>query len=144
MRIIMICTGNICRSPMAEAFMHEELKKRGVEAEVSSAGIYAGDGSAASYEAVEVMREYGIDLAGHRSRALRPEHLQDALVLCMTGGHLRSVMQLAPDASAWTIGEYAGTGEDIADPYGCGIAIYRRCAAQIEKAVQAAADRIAR
>lgn len=141
MRIVMVCTGNICRSPMAEAFMRQRLREAGCGDEVLSAGVFAYEGDAASQDAVEAMKEYDLDLAEHRSRALKEALTRDALILCMTGSHKRSILHVYPEARVYTLGEYAGLGEDIADPYGRGIAVYRRCAAQIDRAVDAAAAR---
>lgn len=145
MRIVMVCTGNICRSPMAEALMREALKARGREdIEVVSAGVFAYDGDAASYEAVEVMDGYGLDIARHRSQPMTKALAKDSLILGMTGGHKRSVQQLAPGARVYTIGEYAGTGRDVADPYGRGLQVYSQIAKEIKEAVDLAADRIIR
>ena len=93
----MVCTGNICRSPMAEVMLRDEVERRGCDdIEVASAGTWAGFGNPAQPEACEVMRSKGIDLEGHRSRPVDPEELADAdLVIAMTSVHARELNQLS-------------------------------------------------
>lgn len=93
----MVCTGNICRSPMAEVMLRTELSRRGCDGiEVASAGTWAGYGNPAQPEALEVMQNRGIDLEAHRSRPVDPEELAAAdLVVAMTSVHARELGQLA-------------------------------------------------
>ena len=136
MKIVMVCTGNICRSPMAEALMRSALQKRGLrDVEICSAGTFAMDGDWASDEAVSVMREYGLDIAGHRAQSVTRDLVKDALVLCMTRQHKRVVLNIAPDVNAHTLLEYAGEAGEVEDPYGRGIFAYRKAAQEIEEAV---------
>ena len=95
----MVCTGNICRSPMAEVMLRAEVAQRGCgDIEVASAGTWAGFGNPAQPEAREVMKERGIDLEDHRSRPLDPRELAEAdLVIAMTSVHARELKQLADD-----------------------------------------------
>lgn len=94
----MVCTGNICRSPMAEWLLRAHLEERGVDAHVHSAGTLQWEG-AATGQAIAVMQERGIDMSPHRSRALRASLVADAdLVLCMTRTHLWAVGRHDPDA----------------------------------------------
>lgn len=95
----MVCTGNICRSPMAMAMLRHELERRGCDdVRVTSAGTWAGDGHPASDGAIMVMRARGIDLGEHRSRALDPEDLRDAdIVVAMTSVHVSEILESAPD-----------------------------------------------
>ncbi len=95
----MVCTGNICRSPMAEAMLRDELGRRGCEdIEVASAGTWAGFGNPAQPEALEVFRGRGIDLDDHRSRPVDPQELGEAdLVVAMTSVHARELRQVAED-----------------------------------------------
>lgn len=84
-----MCTGNVCRSPMAEAFLRRDLAQRGVVARVASAGTLR-DGMAAAEEVVELMDKRGIDLELHRSRRLTHEMLASAdLIVGMTRDHVR-------------------------------------------------------
>ena len=95
----MVCTGNICRSPMAEVMLRDEVERRGCgDIEVASAGTWAGFGNPAQPEALEVMRNKGIDLDGHRSRPVDPEELAEAdLVVAMTSVHARELRQLSDE-----------------------------------------------
>lgn len=93
----MVCTGNICRSPMAEAILREQLRARGCEdIEVASAGTWADFGNRAMPEALEVLASRGIDFHHHRSRPVDMDELADAdLVIAMTSVHLRELKGMA-------------------------------------------------
>ncbi|HYO60388.1 MAG TPA: low molecular weight phosphatase family protein [Actinomycetota bacterium] len=100
MKIVFVCTGNICRSPMGEALLRHELSVRGCDGvEVSSCGTWASAPQPATEHAVAVLHGRGIDLTAHRSRALDAAELEDAdLVLAMTSVHVREIEELAPAA----------------------------------------------
>lgn len=93
----MVCTGNICRSPMAEAMLRHELAARGChDVEVTSAGTWANLGDPAMPEALEVLRSRGIDLEGHRSRPVDLEELAAAdVVVAMTSVHLQELRRMS-------------------------------------------------
>jgi protein-tyrosine phosphatase len=96
MRLLTVCTGNICRSPMAAALLRHHLDARGCgDVEVGSAGTWAEQGFPASSGAQDVMRTIGIDISGHRSQPLET-HLLDAadLVIVMTSVHVSEVLEL--------------------------------------------------
>lgn len=141
MRILVVCAGNICRSPLAEELLRRALSARGVEAEVTSAGLWAEPGLPASEGLDGPARLRGVDLSRHRARQLEASHLSDAdLVLVMTAAQLDDIAGLAPQGSAKVLllGE-----ADIDDPYMGNAATYEACAAEIEAGVEVFADRVA-
>ena len=97
--ILFICTGNVCRSPMAEALFRHAVKGRG-DFRVVSAGIGAMDGQPPTSHSVRAMRELGIDISGQRSRMLTAELVRSAhLILGMTHSHVDTVALLYPPAA---------------------------------------------
>jgi protein-tyrosine phosphatase len=144
-QIVFVCTGNTCRSPLAEALCKkmladqlacaaDELPSRGYV--IQSAGLSALPGHEASPEAVEIAREYGADLSGHRSQPLTGELLLQAdHVLAMTAGHLEA---LTPHGLAMLEPPrlLSCEGEDVTDPIGAEPEVYRECARQIVQHLQ--------
>jgi protein-tyrosine phosphatase len=102
--ILLVCTGNICRSPMAEGFIRLRLAERGVESvEVESAGVSGWDESPATEEAVQAMAELDIDISGHRARRLTSKLVDRAdLVIAMAGEHRDAVVRVVPSAASRT------------------------------------------
>ncbi len=132
MNVIFVCTGNTCRSPMAEAL----LRKKNTDHNVSSAGLSVLFAAPAAENAKTIMQEYGCDLSDHRSRQLTAEIVADAdLILTMTEAHKKLVCAFFPDATdkTQTLGGFAGhPGQDVADPFGGDVDIYRACATEIQ------------
>ena len=138
---VLVCTGNTCRSPMAEAMFRKrladklgcsvaELEDRG--AMVVSAGTSATPGGCAADEAVAVMRERGLDLSAHESQALDERLVQFAdVIITMTRSHRDAILACYPQAAARTFVLSRGRG-DVADPIGGPPELYRRCAEQID------------
>lgn len=141
-KIVFICTGNTCRSPMAEGLFraHNGEEKTGLAA--LSAGMYTSDGLPASGNAVTAAAELGADITSHRSRMLTPELAREAKYLvCMTGAHYDRLCELFPDCADKI---FTLLPEDISDPFGGDLAIYRRSAAEIDKGVQAVIESLSR
>lgn len=143
--VLLVCTGNTCRSPMAETLLRHELSQRfknlfapGQPPPVVavSAGLSAYPGGAASPEAVTVMQSRGLSLKDHQSRPLTQRLLKQAdLVLTMTASHRQAILGRWPEASQKTY-LLSRNGRDVADPYGGPVPIYAACADEIESFVK--------
>ena len=136
-KVLVVCTGNTCRSPMAEGWLNHKLAGKGWIAE--SAGVGGWGGGCASAEAVAVMREIGIDIASHRNRTLTWELVNEAtVILAMTDGHRREIERRFPEAAAkvWLVKSFgAAPAEDIADPFGASVAVYRHVRDELVQAL---------
>lgn len=114
-RILFVCTGNTCRSPMAEAMLRTIASAKGIEIDVQSAGVSTIDGLPVSEHAVHTLKERNIETEG-TSRALTNEAVDWAdLILTMTTGHKRGLLQLYPEAveKTFTLKEYTNQTESI-------------------------------
>lgn len=132
-KILFVCTGNTCRSPMAEGIMRKLLENVGLNEryEVSSAGTSVFSNFGASPHALMVMDEMGIDLSEHRAKSITEEMLKEAnLILTMTKEQkalLGEAFEIAA-LKTFTVAEYAvGSLKDIADPFGGDPEDYRYC-----------------
>ncbi len=139
--VLLVCTGNTCRSPMAETLLRAQLgerfdhlfdAKKPPPAVALSAGLSAYPGGAASPEAVTVMSNRGLNLKDHQSRPLTQRLLRQAdLILTMTASHRHAIIQRWPEAAAKTY-LLSKNGRDVADPYGGPLPAYAACADEIE------------
>ena len=134
-KLIFVCTGNTCRSPMAAAMAVPLFAEAGLTVEIFSAGVNAMPNQPASRHAITVMEEDGLCLLSHRAAIVSDEMLAGAeLVLTMTGGHRAVLLSDYPTAGnrVFTLAEYVGDETDVADPFGGSLEEYRACAAQIK------------
>jgi protein-tyrosine phosphatase len=139
--IVFVCTGNTCRSPMAETLCRKmiadrlgcepgQLADRGVH--IMSAGLSAMMGSRPTPEAVTVMAEEGLNLSEHASQPLTAQLVRHAdIVWTMTRSHRAAIVERWPEAASRT-GVLCRDQQDVADPIGGPLEFYQRCAAQIK------------
>lgn len=150
LRLGFACTGNTCRSPMAEGLARDAIATRlecapqhieNFGFDVRSMGIHAASGSPAAEHAVEVLAGQGIDIRDHRATQATPESVaQFDAVYCLTRGHLAALEQALPPRKAGLLHLLDPDGRDIADPIGGDIALYRGCAEQIADAIAGRLD----
>lgn len=151
--LIFVCTGNTCRSPLAEVIARAEAQRRGWNhLQVSSAGVAAGSGFPASEGSVTVAREAGLDLASHRSTPLTAERVEEAdLILTMSLHHLERVQQLGGEGRATLLTAFADglEGEEVLDapgvpdPFGGELAEYIHTRDHVQQLVHRVIERLA-
>jgi len=146
-RILIVCTGNVCRSPMAQALLKRRLEQEGLsDWVVESAGTWALTGAPASRYALQLMAERGLDLADHRARELNGSMLEQAdLVLVMTGNHSEALRQEFPgQAEKIHMLSQMKDGQriDVEDPYGGSLERYQACADALTELIEVGFDRI--
>lgn len=148
-KVMFVCTGNTCRSPMAEAIYNHIAAQRGLSDthQAFSTGIYPVPGDPIAAGAVQAVKSLcGLDLRGHASRLLEARDLKEAwLVLAMTRHHVESIRDSFPglEDRVFTLKEFAGydvRDQDISDPFGTSDESYKACALEIFEAMERAGE----
>lgn len=130
MNIVFVCTGNTCRSPLAEGLMKKLLADKGIDSiSVTSAGLAAYPGDEVSEKSVIAAQKYGVDISAHRSRRISEYMLADSVFVCMTVAHAQALAPYLDENRLFVI------GNGVADPYGGTQEIYDYCAEQINAAL---------
>ena len=144
MKIMFICTGNICRSAMAEGMMKKLAIENNLDIQVYSCGVYAETEDWATYNAIESMKYYDVNIENHRATNIRDSKIEEMdIILCATVSHKQSVLYLYPklQGKVYTMKEYAkiddnGQDMDIKDPWGYDMNVYETCAREINNCIE--------
>lgn len=142
-KIMFVCTGNICRSPMAHYYMQKRVKDLNIENNflISSCGVYACTGEKATQNAIFVMKEYNVDMENHRATNIADTNIEDYdYIITLTARHKEQIRYYYPKLgdNIYTLREFVDKDEiykNIDDPWGLNITVYKDCAQEIVEKV---------
>ena len=146
--VLFICTGNSCRSQMAEGYLKKILQDKHKETiEVFSAGLAAYEGSPPTSQAIEVMKRFGVDISHNKSKSVTEEMIDQAeIIFVMSGSHLTDLQKRFPNSSkkVYLLREfeegYNPKDPDIFDPIGLPLHAYENCFDLMKKPIEKVAD----
>lgn len=138
-KIVFICTGNICRSPMGHHYMQKRVIDKNIcnNYLIDSCGTYASTGDRATKNAIEAMKKYDVNMQNHRAKHITEIDLNKYdLIVCLTQNHKTHIALLYPSIQdrVFTLKEYVNPEsgyKDIDDPWGLSMQVYEQCASEI-------------
>ena len=149
-KIMFVCSGNICRSPMAHYYMEKKLKELNLQEEifVDSCGTHALDGESATLNAIEAIAAYNVNLEGFKAKNIANTKIYEYdLILCLTKKHKELILRFFKEleGKVYTLKEYADENTkyiDIDDPWGLSLEVYKECAKEIVENVDKIINKI--